>query len=180
MNIRCALSVFTALGIFTVYAPAVMAAEPKAPAATQQKMPAKNADTSAKGHPLDTASKEDILERVNGILSRNPQILEMVPDIKKETRGDAAVFKIGGKDMESMSKEELIGVLRKINPALLKIQQERLKKQNEQILRQHQQNMQIQAMAQQQSRMANQRVYTPPAKQPTPPTPYKPPAPPRR
>lgn len=152
-----------------------------AAAAKQQNVDAK---ASASGNPMDKVSREDVLDRVNGILSHNPQILEMLPEIKKEMKGKTTVFRTSGKEMESLSKDELIAVLKKINPALLKLQQERLKKQNEQMARQIQQNMQIQRMAQQQSQMKPPTVYTPPAKQPTPPTPYRPPAaqpaPPRR
>jgi len=136
------------------------------------------------GNPMDKVSREDVLVRINGILSHNPQILELLPEIKKEEKGKTTVFSIGGKEMESLSKDELIVVLKKINPALYKIQQERTKKQIEQLARQNQQNMQIQRMAQQQSQVRQPSVYTPPAAQPNPPNPYRPPAappaPPRR
>ena len=159
------------------------AVKAKVPAAAekQSKEDVKKQDI---GNPLDKVSREDVLDRVNGILSHNPQILELLPEIQKEVKGKTTVFKIGGKEMGALSKDELIAVLKKINPALLKIQQERLKKQNEQMMRQHQQNMQIQRSAQQQSQVKPPSVHTPPAKQPTPPTPYRPPAaqpaPPRR
>ena len=141
-------------------------------------------NTGKPDNPLDKVSRKDILNKINGILSHHQKILESLPEIQKEVKGEKTVFKVAGKDIDSFSKDELIVVLKKINPALLKIQQERLRKQTEQMAQQQQQNMQNQSMAQQQSQMKPPTVYTPPAKQPSPPTPYKPPAtppsPPRR
>ncbi len=174
--------------LVTILAVMFFISQPFAEAATETKSPVAagkqlKAEVNApkSDNPLDKVSREDVLGKVNGILSHNPKVLESLSEIQKEVKGKKTVFKIGGKEMESLSKDELIAVLKKINPVLLKVQQERLKKQNEQIMRQHQQNMQIQNTAQQQSRMKPPVVYTPPAKQPTPPTPYRPPAgPPRR
>ena len=173
-----------------ILAVAFFISQPFAEAATKTKVSAptvkgskKDANAEKSANPLDKFSREDVLDRVNGILSHNPQILEALPEIQKEAKGKATVFKINGKEMGSLSKDELIAVLKKINPVLNKIQQERMKKQIEQLAQQNQQNMQIQRMAQQQSQVKPPSVYTPPAKQPTPPTPYRPPvvspAPPR-
>lgn len=140
-------------------------------------------DTTKSENPLDKLSKEDILDRINGVLSRNPQILADIPAITKEKKGGLESFSIDGKPMESLSKEDLWGILtRGINPILQKIQQERLKKQNDQIRKMHEQNMAIQRMVQQQQQMKPPTVYTPPTanKAPTaytPPTVFRPPAP---
>ncbi|MEI6863099.1 MAG: hypothetical protein WCK38_01710 [Candidatus Omnitrophota bacterium] len=177
--------------VLMILAVMLFAGQPFAEAATKTKdqtvvgkQPKEGVAVGQSVNPLDKVSKEDVLDRVNGILLHNPQILEALPEIQKEVKGKETVFKVGGKEMTSLSKDELIVVLKKINPVLSKIQQERTKKQVEQLVRQNQQNMQIQRMVQQQSQTKPPSVFTPPAKQPTPPTPYRPPAaqpaPPRR
>ncbi|MCX5680493.1 MAG: hypothetical protein NTZ95_07645 [Candidatus Omnitrophica bacterium] len=174
------LSVILVVMLFMGQTFAEAAAKAKDPSASGKQL---KEDTKAGKleDPLDKVSREDVLNKVNGILSHNSKILELLPEIQKEVKGKKTVFKTGGKEMEALSKDELIVILKKINPALLKIQQERMRKQGEQIARQHQQNMQIQRTAQQQSQVKAPTVYTPPAKQPSVPTPYRPPAgPPRR
>lgn len=133
------------------------------------------------GSRLDKVSREDLLKKINGILSHNPKILESLSEIQKEAKDNKTVFKINGKEIDSFSKDELIAVLKKINPVLLKIRLDRIQKQTEQIARQQQQNVQVQKMAQRQSQMKPPVVYTPPAKQPAPyRPPSAPPAPPKR
>ena len=161
------ITLMAILLIGQTFAEAATKSKESAPAATQSK---------EAGDPMDKVSREDVLDRVNGILSHNPQILEMLPEIQKEMKGDKAVFKIDGREMGALSKDELIAVLRKINPSLQKIQQERIKKQGEQIIRQQKQNDQLQRMIRQQGQMKSPTVYVPPANQPSNQQPYRPPA----
>lgn len=154
--------------------PAEVAVQPQAPKEMPKEVGKESAKEPATKMKTRTAmTSAELAEHIKGMLEHEDEILNFIPDLKKEKDSAGNIFyTYQGLKIENMDKERLDKLFSRIQNEAVRVRTERLNKQLESI----RQAQQASIAAQQASRVPT--VVTPPRPPQPPPTPPKPPPPP--